>query len=60
MLAFRSVQQHNHCARDDFLYELKAGNDTTVTGVPTHPPTTGEPKQSRTRPVLSAGTTASP
>jgi hypothetical protein len=25
MLAFRSVQQGNHCVRDDFLYELKAG-----------------------------------
>ena len=25
MLAFRTVQQSNHCARDDFLYELKAG-----------------------------------
>ena len=25
MLAFRSVQQSNHCAREDFLYELKAG-----------------------------------
>jgi hypothetical protein len=23
--AFRSVQQGNHCAREDFLYELKAG-----------------------------------
>jgi hypothetical protein len=25
MLAFRSVQQGNHCAREEFLYELKAG-----------------------------------
>jgi hypothetical protein len=25
MLAFRSVQQGNHCAREKFLYELKAG-----------------------------------
>jgi hypothetical protein len=25
MLAIRSVQQSNHCARDEFLYELKAG-----------------------------------
>jgi hypothetical protein len=25
MLAFRSVQQSNHCAREEFLYELKAG-----------------------------------
>jgi hypothetical protein len=43
MLAFRSVQQSNHCAREDFLYEPKAGpgrpeaarragNDTTVRG----------------------------
>jgi hypothetical protein len=44
MLAFRTVQQSNHCAREDFLYILKAGpagglrppsgpgNDTTVTG----------------------------
>jgi len=24
MLAFRSVQQSNHCAREEFLYELKA------------------------------------
>jgi hypothetical protein len=32
MLAFRSVQQGNHCAREEFLYELKAGQ--SVTGVP--------------------------
>jgi hypothetical protein len=25
MLAFRSVQQGNHCAREKFLYELKTG-----------------------------------
>jgi hypothetical protein len=25
MLAFRTVQQSNHCAREQFLYELKAG-----------------------------------
>jgi hypothetical protein len=25
MLLFRTVQQSNHCARDDFRYELKAG-----------------------------------
>jgi hypothetical protein len=25
MLAFRTVQQRNHRARDDVLYELKAG-----------------------------------
>ena len=25
MLAFRSVQQSNHCVREEFLYELKAG-----------------------------------
>jgi hypothetical protein len=25
MLAFRSAQQSNHCAREEFLYELKAG-----------------------------------
>jgi hypothetical protein len=25
MPASRSVQQGNHCAREDFLYELKAG-----------------------------------
>jgi hypothetical protein len=25
MLAFRTVQQGNHCAREEFLYELKAG-----------------------------------
>jgi hypothetical protein len=25
MLAFRTVQQSNHCAREEFLYELKAG-----------------------------------
>jgi hypothetical protein len=25
MLAIRSVQQSNHCAREEFLYELKAG-----------------------------------
>ena len=24
MLAFRSVQQGNHCVREEFLYELKA------------------------------------
>jgi hypothetical protein len=45
MPASRSVQQGNHCAREDFLYELKAGpaggrlrrpssagSDTTATG----------------------------
>jgi hypothetical protein len=26
MLAFRSVQQSNHCVRDEFLYELKQSN----------------------------------
>jgi hypothetical protein len=25
MPAFRSVQQSNHCAREEVLYELKAG-----------------------------------
>jgi hypothetical protein len=25
MLAFRTVQQSNHCAREELLYELKAG-----------------------------------
>jgi hypothetical protein len=34
MLASRSIQQSNHCAREEFLYELKAGpaggNDTAV------------------------------
>jgi hypothetical protein len=25
MLTFRSGQQSNHCAREEFLYELKAG-----------------------------------
>jgi hypothetical protein len=25
MLAFGTVQQSNHCAREEFLYELKAG-----------------------------------
>ena len=25
MLAFRAFQQSNHCAREEFLYELKAG-----------------------------------
>ena len=25
MLAFRTVQQSNHCVREEFLYELKAG-----------------------------------
>jgi hypothetical protein len=25
MLAFRTVQQSNHCAREEFLYILKAG-----------------------------------
>jgi hypothetical protein len=48
MLAFRSVQQGNHCTREDFLYELKtgpagglrppsAGSYTTITGVPASP-----------------------
>jgi hypothetical protein len=48
--ASRSVQQGNHCAREEFLYELKAGPagglrppsgpaaDTTVTVVPASPP----------------------
>ena len=30
MLAFRSVQQGNHCAREEFLYELKAGRSTQM------------------------------
>jgi hypothetical protein len=29
MLASRSVQQGNHCAREEFLHELKAGPATT-------------------------------
>jgi hypothetical protein len=52
MLAFRSIQQSNHCARGDFLDELKAGlraasgrppaalrpgSDTTGTGEPASP-----------------------
>jgi hypothetical protein len=53
MLAFRSVQQGNHCAREEFLYELKAGlraaacggrpragNDATVTRNRPHPAVT--------------------
>ncbi|MDP9145072.1 MAG: hypothetical protein M3N43_10330 [Actinomycetota bacterium] len=52
MLAFRSVQQGNHCVREEFLYELKAGpaggrlrrpssagSDTTVTVGPASPST---------------------
>jgi hypothetical protein len=52
MLALRSVQQGNHCAREEFLYELKAGpaggrlrrpssagSDTTVTVGPASPST---------------------
>jgi hypothetical protein len=54
MLAFRSVQQSNHCAREEFLYELKtgpadgrlrrpssAGKATTGPGEPTSPPYQG-------------------
>jgi hypothetical protein len=48
MLAFRCVQQGNHCAREEFLYTLKAGpaggrlrrpssagSTTTIIGAPT-------------------------
>jgi hypothetical protein len=37
MLTFRTVQQSNHCAHEDFLYDLKAGDDSAVTGVPASP-----------------------
>jgi hypothetical protein len=40
MLAFRSVQQSNHCAREDFLYELKAG---PAGGRLRRPPSVGKP-----------------
>jgi hypothetical protein len=40
MLAFRSVQQSNHCARE-FLYTLKAGpaggSDASRAGAPASP-----------------------
>jgi hypothetical protein len=32
MPTVRSVQQSNHCARDDFLYELKAGPRAAACG----------------------------
>jgi len=32
MLAFRSVQQGNNCAREEFLYELKAGLRAAASG----------------------------
>ena len=32
MLAFRSVQQSNRCAREEFLYELKAGLRAAASG----------------------------
>src|SRR5918992_4708115 len=54
MLAFGSVQQSNHCAREEFLYELKAGpaggrlrrpssagGATPGAGSPTHAPPSG-------------------
>jgi hypothetical protein len=48
MLAFRTVQQSNHCAREELPYELKAasgrppaafrpGSHTTITGAPASP-----------------------
>jgi hypothetical protein len=40
MLAFRSVQQSNHCAREEFLYELKAGLRAAACGGRPRPPTT--------------------
>jgi hypothetical protein len=34
MLAFRTVQQSNHCVREEFLYELKAGLRAAASGGP--------------------------
>jgi hypothetical protein len=39
MLAFRSVQQGNHCVREEFLYELKAGLRAAW-----RPPSAGTPR----------------
>jgi hypothetical protein len=39
MLAFRSVQQGNHCVREEFLYELKAGLRAAACGGRPRPPT---------------------
>jgi hypothetical protein len=39
MLAFRSVQQGNRCAREEFLYELKAGLRAAACGGRPRPPT---------------------
>jgi len=40
MLAFRSVQQGNHCAREEFLYELKASLRAAACGGRPRPATT--------------------
>ena len=45
MLAFRTVQQSNHCAREEFLYELKAGLRAAASGGRPRPPTTATGNQ---------------
>jgi hypothetical protein len=40
MLALGTVQQSNHCAREEFLYELKAG---PAGGRLRRPPSAGRP-----------------
>jgi hypothetical protein len=45
VLAFRSVQQGNHCAREEFLYELKAGQRAA----------SGRPRPAARRPSGTSG-----
>ena len=41
MLAFRSVQQGNHCVGEEFLYELKRRLRAAAAARPSSPPRTG-------------------
>ena len=42
MLAFRSVQQGNHCAREEFLYELNSSG--TLRAAAARPSSAAEPQ----------------
>jgi hypothetical protein len=53
MPAFRSIQQSNHCAREEFLYELKAGPAGGLRP-PSGPAATRRPPGDRPHPPLSS------
>jgi hypothetical protein len=52
MPASRSVQQGNHCAREDFLYELKAGLRAAACGGRPRPTAAPPAVARRVRPWL--------